>query len=399
MKVVQINQTCGSGSTGKICLAISKLLCDKGVENYILYSMGNSNYPYAIKYANLFFLFLQAVFEKLTGMYGFGSKLSTIRLISLLKKIDPDIVQIHNIHTHDCDLEMLFKYLNRNNKKVYWTFHDCWAFTGYCTHFVIPDCNKWKSQCYNCVLHKQYSPLFDLSRILYTKKKQLLCESNITIISPSNWLCQLVKKSFLSNKEVRIINNGIDLNIFKPVNSDFRDKFNIKNKFLILGIANVWTNEKGLQEFIQLAKDLDNDCQIVLVGTDTKIDRILPANIISIHRTQNQSQLAEIYSASDLFVIPTYEENFPTVNIESLACGTPVLTYNTGGSPEMLDDLTGMVTKKNDYESLKEAILSYKDSQRFKSEDCVRRAHYYSDIIKLREYVELYSLYESNKKI
>lgn len=399
MKIVQINTTCGSGSTGKICLAVSKLLSAQGTENYILYSMGFSDYSQAIKYTNRIILLLQAIFEKITGLYGFGAKIATFKLIRLLKQIDPDIVHIHNIHTHDCDFEMLFKYLNKNHKKVYWTFHDCWAFTGYCTHFVIPNCNKWKTQCYNCALYKQYSPIWDLSRVLYNRKKCLLLQSDITIITPSKWLGDIVRQSYLSHKDIRVINNGIDLDIFKPSISDFRNINGCLNKFVILGIANVWTPEKGICEFIRLAQELGDDYQIVLVGTDSKVDMRLPSNIISIHHTQNQKQLAEIYTASDLFVIPTYEENFPTVNIEALACGTPVLTYNTGGSSEMLDSLTGMITKENTYENLRNIIVSYKEGERLNPKDCLKKAQTYSDVIKLGQYLELYKEYADTKKI
>lgn len=390
MKIVQINATCGTGSIGKICLEVSKHLTKKGIENYILYSFGHSDYPLAINYCNEHIRKLQSLYEKVSGMYGFGARFTTGRLLKQLEEINPDIVHIHNIHSHDCDVEMLFNYLNRHHIRVYWTFHDCWAFTGYCPYFDMAECNKWKTGCDKCKIFRQFSLIFDRSQILYDKKKKALLNADLTIITPSQWLSKLVKASFLKDKDVRVINNGIDLSEFKPTQSNIRQRLKCKDKFVVLGVANVWETRKGLDVFIKLANDLGDSYQIILVGTSKEIDKILPQNIVSIHKTENQKQLAELYTASDLFVIPTLEDNFPTVNIEALACGTPVLTYDTGGSAEIIEKTCGIAVPKGNYQALKDAICCISKYNPYDSRSCVERASLFRNTDKYNEYLNLY---------
>lgn len=391
MKLVQINVTCGVGSTGKICVAISKLVSMSGVENYILYSSGKSDFINGVKYTKRFEIKCQALKAKLFGNYGFQSKVATKRLINELDKINPDIVHLHNLHAHNVHLEVLFTYFKSKKIKIFWTFHDCWAFTGYCPHYDMIGCNKWKDNCGSCSERTHYSWFFDCSKSLYEKKKLLFSDLDLTIITPSKWLAEQVKQSFLKDYPVKVINNGIDLSTFTPKESDFKEKYAIENKFVVLGVAFGWGKRKGLDVFIELSKRLSEKFQIVLVGTDDKVDKQLPSNIISIHRTANQAELAEIYTAADLFVNPTREENFPTVNIESLACGTPVLTYRTGGSPEMLDENSGWVVDRNDEEALYNAIVEIERTRPFSAENCRKQAEKFSNNEKYKEYVELYN--------
>ena len=391
MKIVQINATCGAGSTGKICQAVSELLNDKGVENYILYSIGESAYPQGIKYSSSIVRNVQALFEKISGSYGFKCSISTKRLIDHLKKIKPDIVHIHNIHSHDVTLPTLFQFLKNNRIKVFWTFHDCWAFTGGCAHFDGAGCTHWLSGCGKCPIFKKHSFIFDRTDENYKDKKKAYGEGlDLTIITPSRWLGDLVRKSFLNKYPVKVINNGIDLNIFKTVSSDFRLKYKCEDRFILLGVAFGWGPMKGLDVFIRLAKELDSKYQVVLVGTNESVGQKLPQNIISIHRTSSQQELAEIYSAADLFVQLTREENFPTVNIEALACGTPVLTFNTGGSPEIIDDTCGMVVEKDDFSGLKESIKYIYDKKPFSRISCIKKASFYNKDHRFADYVTLY---------
>lgn len=389
MKVVQINTTCGTGSTGKICVAVSKLLTQKGIENYILYTQGHSDYPLGIKFAGDKYKKIQALKSRIFGNYGFNSHLATKRLIQHLDKIQPDIVHLHNIHGHDCDLTMLFRYLKKKQLKLFWTFHDCWAFTGYCTHFDYEGCDKWKHECGNCP-QRQSSWFVDRSRTMFFRKKELLQDLNLTIITPSRWLAGLVKESFLKDYPVQVIHNGIDLSIFKPTEGDFRKMYNCEDKYVLLGVAFGWGERKGLDIFVELAKRLDNGYQIVLVGTDDKIDKLLPDNIISVHRTQNQAELAGIYTAADLFVNPTREENYPTVNMEAIACGTPVLTFNTGGSPEIPNAACGSVVPCNDVNALEQEIRRIRAERPFTKESCLKRADSFDANRKFEEYVKLY---------
>ena len=391
MKIVQINAVCGSGSTGKICVDVSKLLTEKQIENYILFSSGNSDYPYGIKHTNDKYIKIQALKSRIFGNYGFNSKKATKSLINELERLSPDVVHLHNIHGHNVNLEMLFNYFKKNPQiKLYWTFHDCWAFTAYCPHFVMAGCDFWKEGCHNCVQKNHFSWFFDKSKQLYEKKKELFTGVDLTIITPSKWLGDLVKQSFLKECEVKVINNGIDLDVFQPTESDFREKYNLKDKKIVLGVAFGWGKRKGLDVFIELSRRLPENYQIVLVGTSDDVDKQLPDNIISIHRTNNQKELAEIYTAADVYANPTREDTYPTVNMESLACGTPVVTFKTGGSPEIIDEKTGIVVEKEDIDSFEAAIMKVCENNILTKEACLEMAKNYDRYDRYEDYVNLY---------
>lgn len=393
MKVVQINATCGVGSTGKICVGISQVLCDNNIENCILYSSKDNGYEFGIKCSSDKYIRVQALKSRALGNYGFNSQKATRKMISKLERIKPDIVHLHNIHGHDCNLDMLFTYFRKNKTKLVWTFHDCWAFTGYCTYFDMANCNKWQTQCKECPKSRDHSWFFDKSNKLFEKKKKLFEGLDLTIVTPSQWLADLVKQSFLKDYPVKVINNGIELSVFKPIQGDFRDKYGIfQNKKIILGVAFDWGARKGLDIFLELSRKLDAEkYQIVLVGTNDKIDEQLADNIISIHRTQNQTELAEIYSAADVFVNPTREENYPTVNMEAIACGTPVLTFRTGGSPEMLDETCGSVVERDDIDTLEKEIVRICSQKPYTREACIMKAKAFDKSIKFEEYLRLYN--------
>lgn len=394
MKVVQVNVNCGGGSVGKICVSVSKLLSEKGIENYILYALGTTEYPLGIKYTTKTTIKLETLFSKATGRFGFSAYLSTQRLLKQLDKINPDIIQLHNIHNNNVHIGMLFDYIERKNIKTFWTFHDCFAFTGYCMYFDMCNCSKWKDGCSKCPQYKSYSFLFDRSRYLYRLKEKAYNGSDLTIISPSNWMANLVKESMLKENRVEVIHNGIDLSVFNPVDSNLREKYKAQNKFIVLSVAYNWEARKGLDVFVQLARDLDTRYQIILVGTNDEVDKLLPSNIISVHKTSNQQELAELYSIADVFAIPTREDNYPTVNMESIACGTPVVTFDTGGSPEMVDEKTGVVVPKGNYEMFMNAIIEICEDQRLKREDCVSKAKVaFLDNDCFEEYIKLYTKY------
>jgi len=392
MKVVQINTSCGIGSTGKICVSISELLTQKGIENYILFSSKTNGYSLGISCSNKRYIKPQALKSRIFGNYGFNSKYATKKMISELERIQPDIVHIHNIHGHDCNLEMLLGYLKEKKVKVYWTLHDCWNFTGYCTYFTLAKCDKWKTECHNCGLKRSYSWFFDRSSGLYQKKKMAVKGLDLTIITPSQWLAALVEQSFLSEFPVKVINNGIDLNLFKSSASDYRFKNQLENHKIILGVANEWERRKGLDVFIELSKRLPDDYKIVLVGTNDANDKELPSNIISIHRTNNQRELAELYTAADVFVNPTREDNYPTVNMEAIACGTPVITFRTGGSPESIDETTGSVVDCDDIEALEKEIIRICETKPYSVEACLKRAKTFDQNERFMEYISLYKM-------
>lgn len=393
MKIVQINATCGSGSTGKICVAVSKLLTEKGIENYILYAVGSSTYPLGIKYMEDREIRLQALRARIFGNYGFQAKAATKRLLAELERISPDIVHLHNLHSHNVHLGMLFTWLKEKKIKVYWTFHDCWAFTGYCPHYDMIGCDRWKTGgCKACPQKGHFSWFFDRSSHLFGQKKALFTGLDLTVITPSHWLAEQVKQSFLGECEIKVIHNGIDLSIFYPRESDFRKKHHLEDKFIVLGVAFDWGVRKGLDVFVELSRRLDDRFKIVLVGTNDKVDGQLPDNILSIHRTQNQAELAEIYTAADLFANATREENFPTVHMEALACGTPILTFNTGGSAEMLDETCGTWVPKNDVQGMADRILQIRENRPFSAAQCIEQAQKFRAEDKFEDYAALYDM-------
>ena len=396
MKIVEINGT-NYSSTGNIMLNIAKQARKQGFE--VFTCCKNSRKSQQFKYDNQIIIgsrYERLISEQLaaiSGLSGSFNYFSTKSFIKKLEEIKPDLVHLHIMHDTYINLNILFNYLSKNNIPVIWTFHDCWAFTGKCPYFEIDNCDKWKNGCYDCPQIRKYpeSYLFDKSKYLWNKKNKLFNSiNNLTIVTPSMWLANYAKESFLKNHDIRVINNGINLNIFKPTDSDFRIKNNIENKFLILGVGYNWSPRKGLDSFIELSMRLDDRFKIILVGTNDKIDESLPKNIISIHRTYNQEELVKIYSACDLFVNPTLEDNFPTVNIESLACGTPVLTYKTGGSPEIIDDKCGSVVQKGNIDSLEKEIIRIYKEKPYSRQDCINRAKCFNAEDRFDDYVKLY---------
>lgn len=398
MKVVQINATCGTGSTGKICVEISKVLSDHNIENYVLFSSGSSNYPLGIKYTDEKYIKSQALLSRLNGKYGFNSVNATNKLIQELKKINPDVIHLHNLHGHNCNLEMLFEYIREESIKVFWTFHDCWAFTGYCPHYSMIKCDKWIDGCRDCPQYRKYSWLYDRSAYLFRKKQEIVQGIDLTVITPSQWMAEQVSKSFLNAHDIRVINNGIDLNVFRPRKSQFKKRYKIgQDKKVLLGVASVWGERKGLDVFVKLAENLDSEkYQIILVGINRRLAKCLPENIVCIDKTSNQTELAEIYSVADLFINPTREDTFPTVNIEALACGLPIITFRTGGSAEIVDSLCGRVVDCDDFDNLKKEIESILNNNMFDKADCVNRANNYGSADKFNEYYKLYKMIDKN---
>ncbi len=392
MKIVQINATCGVGSTGRICVGISEQLNAEKIENYILYSSKTNGYEQGLQCSNDFDIKLQSLKSHAFGNYGFNSKKSTKKMIQYLERIKPDIVHLHNIHGHDCDLDLLFSYFKEKRQKLVWTFHDCWTFTAYCAYFSMSNCEKWKSGCFDCGQKKQFSFLFDKSEELFQKKKELFSGLDLTIVTPSKWLSQVVKESFFKDYPIRVIYNGIDLDIFKPTESDFKKRYNIQEDCkIVLGVSLEWGQRKGLDVFTELSKRLcDKNYQIVLVGTNLETDKHLPDNIISIHRTESQKELSEIYTAADVFVNPTRDEVLGLVNIEAIACGTPVITFNSGGSPECIDKTCGVVVECDDVDAVVEQIDFVCTQKPFDKEGCIKYAENFDKQNNFRKYLDIY---------
>lgn len=397
MKIVEVNGGV-VGSTGKIMFGIAEEVYANGGHALCFSPITVSNRYQKPKHSyDAIGTFrsrqLNVLLERITGFSGCFSLFVTMTMIRKISTYKPNIIQLHNIHGGYINIPLLFNYIRKNKIKLVWTFHDCWPFTGHCPHFDMIGCDKWKFCCENCPQYKEYPmSIHDNSKIMYKmKRKWFTSVDDLTIVTPSRWLSDIVKQSFFKKYPVEVINNGIDLAVFKPVRSELKKEYNCISKYVVLGVAFGWNEKKGLDVFIELSKHLqESKYQIILVGTDEKTDVGLPDNIISVHRTESQAELAEIYTAADVFVNPTREENYPTVNMEAIACGTPVVTFNTGGSREILNETCGSVVDKDDIEAMMNEIIRVCEERPYTKEDCLKRALAFDKNIRYREYLKLY---------
>lgn len=396
MKVEEINSV-NFGSTGNIMLQIAEVARAHGHSVITCCAKSRSNIKKHIENQQFIGTIvsrqLHSHLGRVTGFKGCFSVLDTLIFCRRLGKFKPDLIHLHNLHDSFINLSLLFRYIKRHHIPVVWTLHDCWAMTGQCPHFTMVKCEKWKTGCHDCPQINVYpSAMVDRTRAMWNlKRKWFTGVENMTIVTPSQWLADLVKQSYLKDYPVKVIHNGIDLAVFKPTPSDFREEHGIsKDKKILLGVAFGWGNQKGLDVFMELAKRLPEEYQIVLVGTSDETDKLLSDNIISIHRTENQQQLAEIYTAADVFVNPTREEVLGLVNVESLACGTPVITFNTGGSPECIDETCGSVVPVDDLDTLVAEIIRTCSRKSYMQEKCIKRARSFDMNGRFEEYVKLY---------
>lgn len=392
MKIVQVNTVCGTGSTGKIVVALHNLSIKYHHNSYIAYGRNSaSNDIPSFKIGNKTDFYKHVLINFFQGKNGFGSRNVTLKFIKWLDNINPDIIHLHNIHGFYLNIELLFNYIKKRNIPVIWTLHDCWSFTGQCAHFDYENCSKWKTGCYNCPIYRTnypYSLFKDNSKWNYIEKKRIFRgANNLTIVTPSQWLADLVSQSFLQEYPVKVIPNGIDLDIFKPFSNQ------PTSKKIVLGVANVWTPQKGFDTFLKLSKHLNSNYQIVLIGVSKaqqkKLKKKYP-QITAITRTNNQQELVQWYNNAHVYVNPTLEDNFPTTNLEALACGTPVITYKTGGSPESLTDSCGIIIEKGNFEDLVHAILNLENNSHISSEACYTQAQHYEKNAQFEKYIKLY---------
>lgn len=361
MKILMINVVCGIRSTGRICTDLALELEARGHEVKIAY--GRENVPeqfqkYAVRIGNDTDVKLHALKARLFDQAGFGSRRVTEKFVEWVKKYNPDIIHLHNIHGYYINVEVLFKYLETCGKKIIWTLHDCWAFTGHCVYFDYAGCEKWKAQCLKCKQKKEYPSCYGISKAKnnYRMKQKLFTKiPNMTIITPSKWLQELVGQSYLKVYPVAVIYNGIDTDTFKPINSKLRQKYNLGKKKIILGVAAIWDKRKGLKYLLELADRLDDNYQVVIIGLNATQLKQIPEHVIGITKTNNVQELVEWYSTADIYVNPTLEDNYPTTNMEAICCGTPCLTFDTGGSPESARAY-GKVVEKN-IDALYKAIV------------------------------------------
>ena len=347
MRYVQINSRADVWADS-IIFSRHRKLQEQGHESWVFWARGEHEQDeYAQKIASHYEVCLDALLTRFDGRAGFHSKSVTRRLLRKLDEIDPDVVHLHVLCGYWINVEMLFNWLAVHRCKVIWTLHDCWAFTGHCIYFTYVNCTQWSRGCAaqsSCPQRRSYPETYlggnrSVSWCYEQKKRlfNLIPPERMLLITPSKWLASLVKQSFLAKYNVRVVHNRVNTDAFKPTPSNFRERYGIGERFMILGVASKWSERKGLDDFIRLAGELDPEhFAVVVVGLNKKQIKLMPSNVIALPRTETLGDLVKVYSAANLLFNPTKEENFPTVNLESEACGTPVVSYDTGGCRETL---------------------------------------------------------------
>ena len=385
--LLQINVVSNLLSTGKIAEDIAKVAISNGWKSYIAYGRDSKpSVSQEIKVGSMLDVYEHYALNKLFDWEGWASKAATRKVVKQIEEIKPDIIQLHNIHDHYLNYPILFEYLAKSNVPVVWVQHDCWSFTGGCMYFDMVDCSKWQTECKDCPARRAL--LAENTTKHFHLKKQLLdAIPNLIFVPVSDWLHGLLSQSVQQHRPIVTIHNGVDVSRFKPMKATRTD-----DNFRILGVAAVWDKRKGLDDFVKIRAFLPDDFEISLVGLSQKQVESLPTGIKGLTRTANVEELVQLYSDSDVFVNPTYSDNFPTTNIEALACGTPVITYRTGGSPEAVDVKTGLVVPQGDVNALVAAIRQLREKP-LSSEDCRSRAEMLFDKDKcFEQYSSLYNM-------
>lgn len=376
-KILLINAVCGIGSTGRIVADLWKTLKDNGYEAKVAFGVGRGFFvdeQDQFKFNNKLGYYWHNALSRITDRAGFYSSIPTLILLHFIDRFKPDLIHLHNLHGYYINIRLLFNYIKRHNIPIVWTLHDCWAFTGHCTHFDYIGCYRWKTNCFSCPQRIEYpqSLVLDRSSRNFVQKKKLLTSlDKMSIVTPSVWLANCVKQSFLSKYDVTSIPNGIDVTIFHPVKSDIRQRLSIpNNKKIILTVANVWNEKKGFSDVIRLSRILPvNEYQVVMVGVTKPQLSLLPHSIIGIERTENINELVELYSAADIFFNPSKEETMGMVTIEALACGTPAIVYDRTAVPEAVDMNTGIIINSDNLFEIQRIIERFK----FDAKACQQR--------------------------
>lgn len=399
MKILQLNTVYkNGGSTGRIVYDLQRIHEQSGIDSYVAYGFNTNNE--AVKNT----ICLQCSFRRkwnilkcrLFARHGFYNATETKRLIRYMNEVKPDVIHLHNIHNHYVNVEMLFDYIKKHEIPVVWTLHDCWPFTGWCAYFDYAQCDKWKTGCHHCPSKHDYpfTWFFDRSESNYLKKKVVFCGvKNLTLVTPSRWLADLTRESFLKEYPVEVIYNGADTDVFHPLETDLKNRLGIAGKKMILAIAAKLAKRKGAEYLLQIPAKLRDDEVLVILGlTEGQVLSLPKEKCIGVTYTNSVQELAEYYSAADVFINPTLEDNFPTTNIEALACGTPIVTFKTGGSVEVIDEHTGFVVEQRDLDAMLGAVrkILSKGKAHYQNHCCKKAANLYEKERQYMKYVELY---------
>ena len=360
MRVLHIN-ICGNLSTGNIASDIIRVVNKNGGEGILAYARGTRDDDIeTIQIGTKWDVYIHAFMSRITDRTGFYSKKATQRLVKQIEQINPDIIHLHNIHGYYIHIGVLFEYLKACGKPIVWTQHDCWAFTGHCPYFTAANCNRYQTGCYKCPLKREYpaSLLRDQSARNYREKKELFTNvPKLTLVAPSNWVKEVVGKSFLKDYDCRVICNGVDSRKFyRREGKFFRKKYHLEDKKLVLGVASAWSPRKGYDDFIQLSKLMDSNIRLIMVGLKKEQIAKLPENVVGIERTASVDELAQIYSEADIYFNASVEETMGLTTMEAIMCGTPAIVYQATAVPECITEHNGCVVEPHDIQSVAELI-------------------------------------------
>jgi glycosyltransferase involved in cell wall biosynthesis len=391
--LLQLNCTANWGSTGKIAEQIGIRAQQNGWNVFMVYGRKTMlSSLRTIRVGSKINPYWHYIEHRVLDHEGLASRYATRQLLRKIKEICPDIIHLHNIHDHWLNYELLFEYLNQTEIKIVWTLHDCWSYTGGCTHYSIMKCNKWQTECKKC---DRTHLLTDYSNQQFLLRKKLFtANKNLTLVPVSQWIEGEVRKSFFKDAHIHTIFNGVDLNTFHPVESlKLREQYNLNNKFVLVAAATSWSVSKGLNDYYALSKLLPEDCSLILIGLNNALLKRLPNSIIGIPRTSNVQELVEFYSMADVVMNLSYQESFGLTTIEGFACGTPSIVYNVTASPELVTSDTGFVVDLGNVQSVLTSILQIKSSGKSAySHACRHRAELYFDKNKnFEKYIELYN--------
>jgi len=351
MKYLFINSVAGFGSTGRIAAEKCRELMKEGNQCVLAFGRNKANcddIP-TVQIGSSLDYKLHGVRCRLLDDHGFGSKAATKRFLSWVRQYDPDVIWLHNIHGYYIHIGLLFDYLRSCGKEIIWTLHDCWAFTGHCAYFDFAGCDKWKTGCYDCPQKGSYpaSCGLDGSRTNFIKKKALFTGiPNLRLTVPSYWLQKRVKQSFLQDYPVEVVYNTINREVFRPTPGNFREKYGLEGKIILLGVASVWDARKGLDDFLALSQLLDERYQIVLIGLSDAQIAALPKMILGLPRTNDLKELVQAYTAADVFVNPSVEETFGMTAMEARACGTEAVVYQNTACEEIVNQFGGIAVPR-----------------------------------------------------
>lgn len=395
MKLLQINSTLNWGSTGRIAEEIGQAVIAQGWESYIAYGRyANNSQSHIISIKSKWETYIHVAETRLLDKHGLGSKKATTELVKRIKEISPNIIHLHNIHGYYLNYPILFDFLSTADIPVVWTLHDCWPFTGHCSYYSFVQCIRWQKGCYDCPQKNNYPSSLFIDRCSKNYIRKMNCFTSVkqlAIVAVSDWLAKELRESFFREQLIKVIHNGINVDVFTPCLITKED-MKCDKKFVILGVANKWEYRKGLDDFISLRKKLSEDYLIILIGLTEKQIKQMPNGIRGIHRTNSMKELAQYYSVSDVYVNFSVEETFGLTTCESMACGTPVIVYDVTACPELVSDDTGFVVSKGDLDSVVKILLQIKETGKTSySQSCRKRViQYFNKKERYAEYLQLY---------